>query len=141
MKTSMGNRETGNAGNREMARQGNRKKRKQGNARNLWLAGAAAGLIVLAGAAGTFVYKFNTSDATIAEGNKAFTAQEYDAALAKYQTAQQSAPIFAEPFYNAANVLYKQSQFDQAAPMLQEALAREPEAEIVEPLSGGHRQV
>lgn len=102
----------------------NRKKSKQGKSRLLWLAGAAAGLVVLAGAAGTFVYKFNTSDVTIAQGNREFAAQEYDAALAKYQAAQASAPIFAEPFYNAANVLYKQSKFEEAQPLLQEALAR-----------------
>ncbi|MCC7163928.1 MAG: tetratricopeptide repeat protein [Anaerolineae bacterium] len=103
-------------------------KNKKQNARKLWLVGATAGLLVLAGALGTFVYKFNTADATIAQGNRAFAAQDYAAALEKYQAAQQSAPIFAEPFYDAANALYKQSKFQEAQPLLQEALARSNES-------------
>ena len=97
------------------------------------IAAAVVGLIAL-GAAGTFVYKFNTSDATIAEGNKAFASQQYDAALEKYSRAQTSAPIFAEPFYNAANVLYKQGAFDKAQPLLEQALTRSNEkiAELIQ---------
>ncbi len=89
-----------------------------------FLIGAAVAGLLLVGAAGTFVYKFNTADATIAEGNRAFAAQQYDAALEKYTHAQMSAPIFAEPFYNAANVFYKQGAFEQAQALLQQALTR-----------------
>ena len=97
------------------------------------IAAAVVGLIAI-GAAGTFVYKFNTSDATIAEGNKAFASQQYDAALEKYTRAQTSAPIFAEPFYNAANVFYKQGAFDKAQPLLEQALTRSNEkiAELIQ---------
>lgn len=92
-----------------------------------FLLGAAVVGLLAVGAAGTFVYKFNTSDATIAEGNKAFASQQYDAALEKYTRAQTSAPIFAEPFYNAANVFYKQGAFDKAQAMLAQAVARSNE--------------
>lgn len=87
---------------------------------------AALGAVVLvaAGAAGTFLWKFNTSNAVIAEGNRKFAAQEYDAALRNYTAAQGAAPIFAEPFYNAANALYKQDKFEQAQGLLEQALQR-----------------
>ena len=96
-----------------------------------YLIGAAVVGLIAVGAAGTFVYKFNTSDATIAAGNKAFAAQQYKVALEKYASAQASAPVFAEPFYNAANVLYKQGAFEQAQPLLEQALTRSNE-KIVE---------
>jgi Ca-activated chloride channel family protein len=89
-----------------------------------FLIGAAVVGLLAVGAAGTFVYKFNSSDATIAEGNKAFASQQYDAALENYTRAQSSAPIFAEPFYNTANVFYKQGAFDKAQEMLQQAVMR-----------------
>lgn len=95
--------------------------------RNVLLIGTAIIGILALGAAGTLLYKFNTSDATIAEGNKAFASQQYDAALEKYTAAQRSAPIFAEPFYNAANVLYKQSKFKEAQPLLEQPLTRSNE--------------
>jgi Tetratricopeptide repeat len=100
-----------------------RKRAQQARWRRIATGMAVAGILAV-GVAGTFVYKFNTSDATIAEGNKAFTAQEYDAALEKYQAAQVTAPIFGEPFYNAANALYKKGAFDQAQPLLEQALTR-----------------
>lgn len=94
--------------------------------RRFAIGAALVGLLAI-GAAGTFVYKFNTSDATIAQGNQAFASQQYDAALEKYTSAQTSAPIFAEPFYNAANVFYKQGAFDKAQAMLEQALTRSNE--------------
>ena len=104
---------------------------KQKSARKNFLIGSAVAGILVLGAAGTFVYKFNTSDATIAQGNQAFAQQQYDAAMEKYTSAQTSAPVFAEPFYNAANVLYKQGAFDKAQPLLEQALTRSNE-KIVE---------
>lgn len=104
------------------------------NSYKKFLIGAAVVGILAVGAAGTFVYKFNTSDATIAAGNQEFAKQQYDAALEKYQSAQASAPIFAEPFYNAANVLYKQDKFEDAQKLLEQALTRSNEkiAEFLE---------
>ncbi len=99
--------------------------------RNVLLFAIVAALIITLGAVGTFVYKFNTADATIAAGNKAFASLQYDTALEKYTAAQNSAPIFAEPFYNSANVLYKQSKFEDAQKLLEQALTRSNE-KIVE---------
>src|SRR5210317_81768 len=57
------------------------------------------------------------------EGNDAFTKQAYEEALAAYQTAQIKEPELAEPYYNAANALYRQGIYDAALEQLQIALS------------------
>lgn len=57
------------------------------------------------------------------EGNDAFTKQAYEEALAAYQTAQIKEPELAEPYYNAANALYRQGVYDAALEQLQIALS------------------
>lgn len=55
-------------------------------------------------------------------GNEAFTQQAYDEALQAYQQAQVKSPELAEPYYNAANVLYRQGNYEEALKQLQKAL-------------------
>ena len=57
------------------------------------------------------------------EGNDAFSEQAYEHALAAYQTAQIDEPELAEPYYNAANALYRQGVYDAALEQLQIALS------------------
>jgi tetratricopeptide (TPR) repeat protein len=57
------------------------------------------------------------------EGNDAFTAQAFQDALAAYQTAQIEEPELAEPYYNAANALYRQGAYEAALEQLQIALS------------------
>jgi Ca-activated chloride channel family protein len=57
------------------------------------------------------------------EGNDAFTQQAYEEALIAYQTAQIEEPELAEPYYNAANALYRQGVYDAALEQLQIALS------------------
>ncbi len=51
------------------------------------------------------------------------TQQAYEEALAAYQTAQIKEPELAEPYYNAANALYRQGDYDAALEQLQIALS------------------
>jgi len=57
------------------------------------------------------------------EGNEAFAKQAYEEALAAYQTAQIEAPEMAEPYYNAANSLYRQGKYAEALEQMQQALS------------------
>ena len=57
------------------------------------------------------------------KGNDAYTQQAYEEALAAYQTAQIEEPELAEPYYNAANALYRQGVYDAALEQLQIALS------------------
>ena len=57
------------------------------------------------------------------EGNDAFAQQAYEEALAAYQAAQIKEPELAEPYYNAANALYRQGVYDAALEQLQIALS------------------
>jgi tetratricopeptide (TPR) repeat protein len=56
-------------------------------------------------------------------GNDAFAQQAYEEALASYQAAQIKEPELAEPYYNAANALYRQGVYDAALEQLQMALS------------------
>jgi Ca-activated chloride channel family protein len=56
------------------------------------------------------------------EGNQAFVEQAYQDALAAYQGAQIENPELAEPYYNAANALYRQGNYEGALEQLQHAL-------------------
>ena len=55
-------------------------------------------------------------------GNDAFTQQAYDDALQAYNQAQVKSPELAEPYYNAANTLYRQGNYDEALKQLDKAL-------------------
>ena len=57
------------------------------------------------------------------EGNEAFAEEAYQEALAAYQAAQIKEPELVEPYYNAANALYRQGQYEAALQQLQMALS------------------
>lgn len=57
------------------------------------------------------------------EGNEAFARAAYEEAWAAYQAAQIEDPERAEPYYNAANALYRQGQYAEALEQLQLALS------------------
>ena len=57
------------------------------------------------------------------DGNEAFEKQAYENALAAYQSAQIKEPELAEPYYNAANTLYRQGQYEAALEQLNMALS------------------
>lgn len=59
----------------------------------------------------------------VAEGNDEFAREAYEAAWAQYQAAQIEEPELAEPYYNAANALYRQGKYDEALAEMQKALA------------------
>jgi hypothetical protein len=56
-----------------------------------------------------------------ADGNDAFAQQAYDEALQAYSEAQAKSPELAEPYYNAANALYREGQYEEALKALQTA--------------------
>ncbi len=56
------------------------------------------------------------------EGNAAFAEQAYQEAMAMYQAAQIEDPELAEPYYNAANALYREGEYEAALQQLQMAL-------------------
>lgn len=55
-------------------------------------------------------------------GNEAFAKSAYEEALEAYQSAQVQSPELAEPYYNAANALYRQGQYAQALAQLETAV-------------------
>lgn len=57
------------------------------------------------------------------EGNQAFLEEAYRDALAAYQGAQIENPELAEPYYNAANALYREGNYEAALEQLQHALS------------------
>lgn len=56
------------------------------------------------------------------EGNDAFAEEAYIDALAAYEAAQVENPELAEPYYNAANTLYREGAYTEAMMLMQEAL-------------------
>lgn len=56
------------------------------------------------------------------EGNDAFAEEAYIDALAAYEAAQVENPELAEPYYNAANALYREGAYTEAMMLMQEAL-------------------
>ena len=56
------------------------------------------------------------------QGNEAFAEQEYLVALHEYQSAQIESPELAEPYYNAANALYRNGAYAEALEQIQQAL-------------------
>lgn len=75
-----------------------------------------AALGLLAAACGPSAEKMN------AEGNDRFAKEAYLEALAAYQSAQIESPDLAEPYYNAANALYRQGAYAEALEQMEEAL-------------------
>jgi len=57
------------------------------------------------------------------EGNNAFAEQAFQDALVAYQTAQIEDPELAEPYYNAANALYRQGAYADALKQMEMALS------------------
>ncbi len=72
----------------------------------------------------TLFVKTTTANADIAAGNQAYTAQDYDTALQRYNTAQSQVPGQVEPAYNAANTYYRQNVLDKAQQTLEQTLAQ-----------------
>ena len=56
------------------------------------------------------------------QGNEAFETGDFDAALQGYEEVQELAPDRAAPFYNSANVRYRNDEHDLAQEDLQQAL-------------------
>jgi len=56
-------------------------------------------------------------------GNEAYARKMYDEALVAYQAAQIESPELAEPYYNAANALYRQGNYAEAVKQLGHALS------------------
>ncbi len=82
--------------------------------RIIWIALFAA--VLLLAACSPSAEKLN------GEGNQAFLEQAYQDALAAYQGAQIENPELAEPYYNAANALYRKGHYEGALEQLQHAL-------------------
>jgi len=82
--------------------------------RIFWIALAALGLLLAA--CSPTAEKYNQ------DGNQAFTEQAFLEALELYQSAQIESPELAEPYYNAANALYRQGSYPEALEQIQIAL-------------------
>jgi Ca-activated chloride channel family protein len=66
------------------------------------------------------------------EGNQAFAEQAYLEALELYQSAQVESPELAQPYFNAANTLYRQGDFPAALEQMQMALQYVDEESLAE---------
>ena len=66
------------------------------------------------------------------QGNEAFAEQEYLVALHEYQSAQVESPELAEPYYNAANALYREGAYVEALEQMQLALQYVEDETLVE---------
>ncbi len=66
------------------------------------------------------------------QGNQAFAEQAYFEALELYQSAQIESPELAEPYFNAANTLYRQGDYPAALEQMQMALQYVDEETLVE---------
>jgi Ca-activated chloride channel homolog len=72
----------------------------------------------------TLFTRVEKANAEVADGNRAFAAQDYEAALQHYNKAQTQSIGEAEPLYNTASVYYRQQAMDQAQQSLEQALAQ-----------------
>ena len=81
-------------------------------------------LILLAFMTGAFIMAACSPSAEklINQGNEAFAKEEYLVALHEYQSAQVESPELAEPYYNAANALYREGAYTEALEQMQLAL-------------------
>ena len=96
-----------------------------------------AGIMALALAllaAGLFLITRDDAPAgkLLRQGNDAFAAQNYLDALGAYQLAQNRQPELAEPFYNAANALYREGSFGDAIAQIQQALLNVKDEELAQ---------
>lgn len=66
------------------------------------------------------------------EGNDAFAEQAFQDALVAYQTAQIEEPELAEPYYNAANALYRQGAYADALKQMEMALSYASEESLAQ---------
>ena len=66
------------------------------------------------------------------EGNSEYAKQAYEEALSAYQFAQIESPELAEPYYNAANSLYRQGMYAEALEQLSQALSYAKEETLAE---------
>jgi Ca-activated chloride channel family protein len=66
------------------------------------------------------------------QGNEAFAKQAFQDALQAYASAKIESPELAEPYYNAANVLYRQEKYAEALEEIQKALAQAEDDELEE---------
>jgi tetratricopeptide (TPR) repeat protein len=65
----------------------------------------------------------SAAEKLIHDGNEAFARQAFEEAWVDYQAAQNKEPELAEPYYNAANALYRQDKYEEALAQLEQALA------------------
>lgn len=77
------------------------------------------GLALLVGACAPL-----TPEETVNRANERYAEQDYDSALSSYLNVQSGFPEMPAPYYNAANVYYRQSDFQAAQLYLQEAALR-----------------
>jgi hypothetical protein len=96
-----------------------------------------AGLMAVAFAliaAGLFLITRDDSPASklLRQGNDAFAQQAYLDALGAYELAQARQPELAEPFYNAANALYREGSFGDAVAQIQQALLNVEDEELAQ---------
>ncbi len=66
------------------------------------------------------------------DGNKAFAKQAFEEALQAYATAQIESPELAEPYYNAANTLYRQEKYAEALEQIEQALSYAEDAQLAQ---------
>ena len=66
------------------------------------------------------------------DGNSAYAKQAYEEALSAYQFAQIESPELAEPYYNAANSLYRQGMYAEALEQISQALSFAKEETLAE---------
>ena len=92
--------------------------------RFLWIILAALALMLAA--CSSSAEKFNQ------DGNQAYAEQAYLEALELYQSAQIESPGLAEPYYNAANTLYRQGSYPEALEQIQMALQYVDEEALAE---------
>jgi tetratricopeptide (TPR) repeat protein len=64
----------------------------------------------------------SAAEKLIHNGNEAFARQAFEEASVEYQAARNKEPELAEPYYNAANALYRQGKYEEALAQLEQAL-------------------
>jgi Ca-activated chloride channel family protein len=89
--------------------------------KNLFRWGLAGVILLALTACGPSAAKYNN------EGNEKFTAQEFEAALGDYTTAELENPDLAEPYYNAGNTYYRQENLEKAEAQLNQSLRTAPD--------------
>jgi Ca-activated chloride channel family protein len=73
-----------------------------------------------------------SAEKLLQDGNDRFEEEAYLESLAIYQQANFEDPEIAEPYYNAANALYRQGAYGEALSLMQEALKFADEESLIE---------